>query len=70
MASVFRIQIRDPGPFDPWFRDPVWVKNQDPESLENFFGLKYLKFFGAVPDPGIFFDPGSEMEKIRIQDSE
>jgi hypothetical protein len=42
--------------FDPWIRDPGWVKNQDPdhisESLETIFRIKLLKFFDAVPDPG------------------
>jgi hypothetical protein len=23
--------IRDPVSFDPWIRDPGWVKNQDPD---------------------------------------
>ncbi len=62
-----RIRIQDPGSgaFDPWIRDPGWVKNQDPdpgsgfgmnnpdhisESLETFFWVKILKFFDA--DPG------------------
>ncbi len=26
---VLRIRLRDPVPFGPWIRDPVWVKNQD-----------------------------------------
>ncbi len=71
-----RIRIRDPGVpfypwirgclFDPWIREPGWVKSQDPDagsgsvinnpdhiSLElrnNFFWVKILKFFDA--DPG------------------
>ncbi len=56
--------------FDPWIRDPGWVKNQDnisdhiSESLETIFWVKILKFFDVDPDPGsvIFFtlDPGWE----------
>jgi hypothetical protein len=49
--------------------DPGWVKNQDSDpvsgsgmnipdyisdSLENFFGLKILKFFDVDPGSGIF----------------
>jgi hypothetical protein len=30
--AVLRIRIRDPCLFDPWIRDPGWVKNQDPGS--------------------------------------
>jgi hypothetical protein len=33
------------------------------ESLETIFWVKIVKFFDA--DPGIFFDPGAGMEKIR-----
>jgi hypothetical protein len=32
--KVLRNRIRDPGSgayFDPWIRDPGWVKNQDPD---------------------------------------
>jgi hypothetical protein len=47
--------------FDPWIRDPGWVKNQDSgsemnnpdhiyESLETIFWIKILKFFDV--DPG------------------
>jgi hypothetical protein len=48
--------------FDPWIRDPGWVKNQDPDSgsgmnnpdhisetLETVFWVKILKFFNADP---------------------
>jgi hypothetical protein len=58
---VLRIRIR--GLFDPWIRDPGWVKYQDPgygsgmnnkdhisESLETMFWVKILEFFDA--DPG------------------
>jgi hypothetical protein len=40
------------------------------ESLETLFCVKILTFFDADEDPGIFptLDPGSGMEKIRIQD--
>jgi hypothetical protein len=59
--------------FDPWIRDPGWVKSQVPdpgfgselnnldhisESLETIFWVKILKFFDA--------DPG--WKKIRIRD--
>jgi hypothetical protein len=61
--------------FYPWIRDPGWVKNQDPDagsrtgmniqyhiskSLEQFLGLKILKFFIVDPGSGIFLtlDPG------------
>jgi hypothetical protein len=57
--------------FDPWIRDPGWVKKSGSgsemkspdhmsESLETIFWVKILKFFGE--------DPGSGMEKIRIRD--
>jgi hypothetical protein len=57
--------------FDPWIRDPGWVKKlgsgsgmNDPdhisESLETIFWFKIFKFFDE--------DPGSEMEKIWIRD--
>jgi hypothetical protein len=64
------------GLFDPWIRDPGWVKNQDSlsemnvlnhisESLESIFGLKILKFFDADPGSGILLtlDPGSGIER-------
>jgi hypothetical protein len=38
------------------------------ESLETIFGVKLLKFFDADPGSGIFFNPGSGMEKIQIRD--
>ncbi len=57
---------------DPWIRDPVWVKNQDPDPGEhpdhisrelrnNFFWVKILKFVDADADPGSgnLFNPGS-----------
>jgi hypothetical protein len=64
---VLRIRIRCL--FDPWIRDPGWVKksgfgsgmnNPDhiSESLEAW--VKILNFFDA--------DPVSGMEKIRIRD--
>jgi hypothetical protein len=50
-------------PFDPWIRDPGWLKSQDPDpgsgmnnpdhiskSLETIFWVKIFKFFDA--DPG------------------
>jgi hypothetical protein len=59
-------------PFDPWIRNPEWVKNPDPgsgsgmnnqdhisENLKTLFWVKILKFFNA--------DPGSGVEKIRIR---
>jgi hypothetical protein len=65
--------VADPGPgnrcFDPWIRDPGWVKNQDPdpgsgygmnipnhnfESLETVYWVTILKFFYADPDPESF----------------
>ncbi len=60
--------------FDPWIRDPGWVKiririrDPDPElsnpdhiseSLETIFWVKILELFDA--------DPGFAMEKIRIR---
>jgi hypothetical protein len=64
--------------FDPWIRDPGWVKNQDPdpgsgsgknnpdrisESLETIVGgLKYLNLLMRIRNSG------SSMEKIRIRD--
>jgi hypothetical protein len=69
--------------FDPWIRDPGWIKIQDPirnehpesyfRELRNNFCVKILKFFDADADqnPGIFLTlyPGSGMEKIRIRGS-
>ncbi len=70
--------VADPGSgirclFDPWIRDPGWVKSQDPDpgsgmnnpnhisySLETIFWDKILRFLDA--------DSGSGMEKIRIRD--
>jgi hypothetical protein len=57
--------------FDPWNRDPKWVKksgsisgmnNPDhiSESLKNNFWVKIFEFF--------FADSRSGMEKIRIRD--
>jgi hypothetical protein len=57
--------------FDPWIRDPGWVKNPDPgsgmnnpdhisESLETILWVKILKLFYAYS--------GSGMEKIQIRD--
>ncbi len=45
--AVLRIRIRDPVHFDPWIRDPGWVKNKDPDYP--FFWVKILKFFDADP---------------------
>jgi hypothetical protein len=51
--------VADLVPFDPWIRDPGWVKNQGmkipnhiSESLETIFWVKILKFFDADADPG------------------
>ncbi len=34
LFPVLRIRIRDPVPFfDPWIRDPGWVKNQDKDPV-------------------------------------
>jgi hypothetical protein len=65
--------IRDPVPFLPLDPGSGMGKNQDPdpgsgmnnpdhisESMETIFWVKILKFFDA--------DPGSGVEKIRIQD--
>jgi hypothetical protein len=70
------IRIRDPVPFCPL--DPGWVKSKNrirdehprSESLEQFFGLKYIKFFDADADPGIFLtlDPGWEKFGSAIRD--
>ncbi len=51
--------------FDPWIRDPEWVKIKNriqdagwtsriilSRALKQFFGLKILKFCDAHPDPG------------------
>jgi|LakMenEpi03Aug12_release.lakeMendotaPanAssembly.Ray.scaffolds.fasta_scaffold3413774_1 hypothetical protein len=49
--AVLRIRIPDPVPFDPWSRDPGWVKKSKPgsemnipdhnsESLETIFWVK------------------------------
>jgi hypothetical protein len=80
MMAVLRIRIQDPGSgirclFDPWIRDPGWVKKDpgsginNPEniskSLETIFWVKILKLFD--PD-GKNSDPGSGKEKSRIRD--
>ena len=50
------------------------IPDQLSESLEQSFGLKVHKLFDVDPDPGsgVFFDPGSGMEKFgsgtNIQD--
>jgi hypothetical protein len=72
-----RIQIRDPVLFDPWLRDPGWVKSQDPdpgsrilirdEQPESYFRELRNHFFG-VKILKFFDDPGSGIEKIRIRD--
>jgi hypothetical protein len=62
--------------FDPWIRDPGWVKNPDnipdhfSENLETIFWVKILKLFDVDPDPGYvgLFYPRSGMGKIRIRD--
>ncbi len=79
-CSIFRtgylegpvLRIRYPVPFDPWIRDPRWVKNQDPdpesrfgtnipdhisESSETTFWVNIVNFFVADADP----DPGSKI---------
>jgi hypothetical protein len=77
--SIDRCSVGDPDPgsgirclFDPWIRDPGWVKYKDHifESLETIFWVKILKFFDADADPrsGNLFDPRSGIEKIRIGD--
>jgi hypothetical protein len=54
--------------FDPWIRDLVWLKNQDP------IWTTLIKFPRALKKKKIFrlkffdVDPGSGMEKIRIRD--
>jgi hypothetical protein len=57
--------------FDPWNRDPDWVKiririrDEQPGSYElrdHFLGLKYLNSLVRIRNPG------SGMEKIRIRD--
>jgi hypothetical protein len=68
------LRVRNRCLFDPWIRDPGWVKNQDPDprsgsgmnipdhisfSLETIFWVKILNFFNA--------DPGSGMEKYRTR---
>jgi hypothetical protein len=71
---MLRIRIRCL--FDPWIRDPGWVKikirireehpgSQFRELINNFLGQK-LEVFDANADPGIFLtlDPGSGMEKF------
>ena len=56
---MLRIRIRCL--FDPWIRDPGWVKNPDPgmnnpdhifESVETIFWVKILRFFFRIRDPG------------------
>jgi hypothetical protein len=53
------------------FRSGMNISDHISESLGTIFCVKMLKFFYADPDPGsgTFFDPGSGLEKIRIQDS-
>ncbi len=57
--------------FDPWIRDPWWVKNQDPGSyfreLRNNFWDKILKFVDADPGSGIFW-PWVREGKNQIRD--
>jgi hypothetical protein len=64
--------------FDPWIRNPGWVKSQDPgpdnpksyflELRNHVFGLnKMLKFFDVDRDPG-WRKVGSGMEKSLIRD--
>jgi hypothetical protein len=57
--------------FDPWIRDPGWVKKSGSgsgmnnldhisESLEHFLGVKILKFFDADAGSGInILDPNT-----------
>jgi hypothetical protein len=65
------LRIRNPDClFDPWIRDPGWVKNKDPDpgsgsgmnnpdhiprALKLLFWVKILKFFAADPDPCFLF---------------
>ncbi len=87
--TVLRIRIRDLGSgafltpgsgirclFDPWIRDPGWVKNKNPDpeitTRINFSGSGFLVFWFKILE---FFDvdPGkkkirSGMEKIWIRD--
>jgi hypothetical protein len=73
LAVLSVLLFRDPVPFDPWIRDPKWVKitirigDPDSESLETIFRVKILKFLDADvdPDPENFLalDPGSGIEK-------
>jgi hypothetical protein len=79
--SIADLDPRSVAFFDHWIRDPGWVKrsryginirDHNSESLETFFGLKYLSSLMRmrIRDPVILGnpDPGSGMEKIRIQD--
>ncbi len=59
--------------FDPWIRDPRWVKiriripDEQPVSYFQFFGLKYLKYLMRIRDLG-WKKFVSGMEKIRFRD--
>ncbi len=65
--------------FDPWIRDPGWVKNQDsdpgwttriiiPRAEKQFSGLKY--FISLMRIRVLWWKKfGSGMEKIRIKDT-
>ncbi len=52
--AVFRTRIRDPVLFDPWIRDPGWVKNSEiSDGLEPIFFVKnYLNSFKRIRDSG------------------
>ncbi len=61
--------------FDPWIRDPEWVKNQDLAGsrmrLETIFWVKILKVVNADPDPRIFLTLYQGWEKkIRIRNTD
>ncbi len=63
-------------PFDPWIRDPVWVKIPDhfTESLETIFWVIILKLFDVDVDAdlgfGTLFDPGSGIRDGKYSDLE
>jgi hypothetical protein len=70
--AVLWIRIRDPAPFGTLDLESGMGKKSISESLETIFGLKIIKFFDAVSDPGsgifLTLDPRSGMEKTRIWD--
>ncbi len=66
--------------FDPWIRDPGWVKKQDPDpgwtsriifprAWETIFWVKILNSLMQIPDTGWKkFGSGIRNGKIRIRD--